>query len=259
MNEEKGLQGPSRLSALRSWTPARIMLGRTGVSLPLAEQQRIRLAHARARDAIFAEWDEDGLVAELDPLLPVCRLRSRVRGRQQYLLQPGLGRQLDDASKKTLEAFEEPSDICIVIGDGLSPVAVRKYAYPFLSKLMPMLGPDFTYARLCVVQQARVAIADEIGHLLKAKCTLILIGERPGLSSPESMGLYLTYAPRPGLTDACRNCISNIREGGLDMDTAAAKANFLIREMFRMQISGTALKDHSNTTHVLMTGRNTNG
>jgi len=249
MNEKTDIKGADPFISLRSLTAARIMLGRTGASLPLHEMQNLKLAHARARDAIYASWDPEAFGARLGDLVPIFHLVSMAKNREQYLLQPPLGRQLSNDSRMQLRSIDASGDICILVGDGLSPQAVDRYAKPFLDELIPMLREKgFSITPLCTVRQARVAIADEVGLILGARSTIMLIGERPGLSAWDSMGLYYTYDPKPGRTDAQRNCISNIRKGGLDTGDAVSKACSLIQESFRLGLSGVNLKDNAGVS-----------
>lgn len=238
--------------SLRRFTAARIALGRSGVSQPTAQQLAFQLAHAQARDAVHLALDHEALSALLsETLAAACSgvqcvsLHSAARDRQVYLQRPDLGRRLDDASREKLAALAGPHhDLAFVVADGLSALAIEQNAAPFLRALMPRLT-GWRIAPLTIVEQGRVAIGDEVGHLLHAQIVVVLIGERPGLSSPDSMGLYLTYAPRPGLTDASRNCISNVRTAGLTWEAAAFKLHYLLSESRRRQLSGVALKDET--------------
>lgn len=239
---------------LRAFTDARIGLGRAGISLPTSELLAFQLSHAQARDAVHCPLDVPALctaLAELPmPLGQPLQLHSQAVDRQTYLQRPDLGRRLDEASRELLiaQATEQPSDLAIVIVDGLSSLAVQQNARPFLEAFLPLLGeqlPECRMTPVSVVLQGRVAIGDDIGALLNARAVLLLVGERPGLSSPDSLGLYLTWAPRPGLTDAARNCISNVRPAGLGGTEAAQRAVYLLREAQRLQLSGVGLKDRS--------------
>ena len=239
---------------LRQFTDARIALGRTGASLPTQPQLAFQLAHAQARDAVHQALDvtqllRDMLAAGLDKAGEPCVLHSEAADRLEYLQRPDLGRRLDAPSREQLKALPpsrgEGWDIAIVIADGLSSLAVAQNAVPFLVALQRLLAGDVRVAPPVIVGQGRVAIGDEIGELLGAKLVLLLIGERPGLSSPDSMGAYLTWAPRVGLTDASRNCISNIRPAGLPWDKAAAKVHYLLAQMQARQLSGVGLKDET--------------
>jgi ethanolamine ammonia-lyase small subunit len=233
--------------SLKKFTAARIALGRTGSAEPLQAMLQFRMAHALARDAVYAVLDQHLLGHELTQLQHPCFvLHSQAATRNDYLQYPHKGRKLNEASISQLKEFNSTGyDVCIVIADGLSATAVNKHAIPVISRLLPLLNnAGFSVSPVCVAEQGRVAIADETGWLLQAKLVIILIGERPGLSSPDSLGIYLTYHPQPGLTDEARNCISNIRPEGLQYDLAAGKLFFLIRESLRLQISGVTLKDN---------------
>jgi ethanolamine ammonia-lyase small subunit len=234
---------------LRSFTPARVALGRSGASLPTRPLLEFTLAHARARDAVHAAFDAPRLVSEVRALgLAATAVASRAADRSDYLRRPDLGRQLDGASAAALaEAATAPCQLAIVIGDGLSAAAVQAHAIALLQSLLPRLGEGEAVAigHVVVASGARVALADEIGAILGAGMVLMLIGERPGLSAPDSLGAYLTFAPRPGLTDADRNCVSNIHKAGLSHDEAAFKIAWLVREGLARQVTGVALKDES--------------
>lgn len=238
---------PDPWRALRQHTPARIAQGRAGQSLPTAARLRFQLDHARARDAVWLEADFDQLTDDLNAagLGPVIRLHSRAADRQTYLQRPDWGRRLDEASVTTLQA--EPAsqpEVALVVADGLSAFALHANLLPFLQALCPRLRErGLRLAPISLVRQARVAIGDEVGELLGAKCVALLVGERPGLSSPDSLGVYLTYAPAVGLTDERRNCLSNIRRAGLPYDLAADKLTYLITQALRRQLSGVSLKD----------------
>ncbi len=207
---------------------ARISLGRVGNSLPTKELLSFQLAHARARDAV---WRELGFTFNAQ-----LHVHSLARNRAEYLRRPDLGRRLSDPS--ILQRGEY--DAVIILADGLSAVAVDRHAGPVLDALLPLLE-GWKLAPIVVAEQARVAIADEIGELLNAKLSLILIGERPGLSSPDSLGAYLTWSPRIGRNDAERNCVSNIREGGLKPALAAQRIAMLMKAARGQQISGIRL------------------
>lgn len=231
---------------LQSYTSARIAQGRTGHSLPTRALLDFQLDHARARDAVYSGLATETLINTLEELHPpVLTLHSQAADRRQYLQRPDLGRRLDNRSRETLTALASaPTDLCLVVADGLSATAINSHVVPVVSQLLSAAGAlDWTIAPLCVVEQARVAIADEIGYLLHAEMMVILIGERPGLSSCDSMGAYLTYQPRTGLTDESRNCISNIRPEGLPYDAAVQKLMYLLGEMKTRRLSGVHLKD----------------
>ena len=237
----------------RSATPARLALGRAGAGMPTDETLRFGWAHAMARDAIHAALDVDTLDAELRADgWDVARVHSRAEDRTTYLRRPDLGRRLgaDDAARLREAAEKMPGgrqcDVCIVIGDGLSSLAVERNAVPLLTALRPHLPPATRFAPVVIASQARVALADEVGEIFGAALSVMLIGERPGLSSPDSLGIYLTHAPRKGRHDAERNCISNVRPAGLAHDTAAFKLAWLMREALRIGATGIALKDESD-------------
>ena len=241
------VQSIDPLSSLKAFTPARIAIGRVGSSIPLAESLQFKLAHAHARDAVYSTLDADGLNIRLKMFgLPVLHLHSKATTRQKYLKRPDLGRKLSEESKDELNDFSGDYDIVIVLADGLSAAAINQNAIGLLALLLPMLtASKLKIAPLCLVEQGRVAIGDDTGYALKARFSLVLIGERPGLSSADSMGAYLTYGPTPGLTDESRNCISNIRPQGLKNKPAANKIHYLILEAFKRKLSGVALKDNA--------------
>ena len=234
---------------LKSFTPARVALGRSGASLPTRPLLDFTLAHARARDAVHAAFDAPCVIAAMRALgLDGNEVRSRAADRGDYLRRPDLGRQLDAASAAMLEeAAVAPCQLAIVIGDGLSAAAVHAHAAALLQRLLPRLaeGDAVAIGHVVVASGARVALGDEIGAILGARMVLMLIGERPGLSAPDSLGAYLTFAPQPGLTDAERNCVSNIHRAGLGYHEAAFKIAWLVREGLARQVTGVALKDES--------------
>ena len=236
---------------LRRLTPARIALGRTGTSIPTNVQLDFQFAHAQARDAVHLPFDHAGLSSQLaergrDSLL----LHSAATDRHSYLQRPDLGRRLSDESAQALRehAAANPGgvDLAVVVADGLSALAVHKHTLPFLTRMEEQTHAEgWSLSPVILVEQGRVAVADEIGQLLGAKMVVILIGERPGLSSPDSLGLYFTYNPKVGLTDAYRNCISNVRLEGLSYGMAAHRLLYLMREACRRQLSGVNLKDEA--------------
>ncbi|GAB3856980.1 ethanolamine ammonia-lyase subunit EutC [Hymenobacter terrigena] len=236
-------------TGLRAFTAARIALGRTGTSVPLQEALAFRLAHAHARDAVYSALDTEALLTELPELkLPIYPVHSLAASREEYLQRPDRGRVLDKESREQLaELANGDCDLAIVLADGLSATASNTHALPLLHLLVPELQQlGFRLGPLVLAEQARVALGDEIGQLLRARLVLVLIGERPGLSSPDSLGAYFTYAPRPGLTDEARNCVSNIRPAGLAYPAAAARLLHLLSEARRRQLSGVGLKDESD-------------
>jgi ethanolamine ammonia-lyase small subunit len=238
---------------LRQLTAARIGLASTGASLATAPLLDFRLAHARARDAVAAALDEPRLLADLQPLgLPVVAVSSAVSGRAQYLLRPDLGRQLAAPDAALLAAQARRFDVALVVTDGLSAGAVQRHAAPVLADVLPALaGSGWQIAPLVLARLGRVAIGDAIAGALHADSVVVLIGERPGLTAPDSMGAYLTWQPRPQTTDADRNCISNIRPEGIGYADAAFKIVHLLQAMRARQTSGVALKD---TTDRLLAG-----
>ncbi|OZA83546.1 MAG: ethanolamine ammonia-lyase, partial [Azorhizobium sp. 39-67-5] len=202
-------------------TPARIALGRTGASLPTQEVLRFALAHAQARDAVHTPFDSNAMAEQVRALgFETLQVASAAPARDVYLRRPDLGRRLSTDSRALLDAAPHgPIDLALVVADGLSSAAVHAQAVPFLAALKPWIEKEkWRVSPVCVAAQARVALGDEVGAALKARAVLVMIGERPGLSSPDSLGLYLTFAPRPGRTDAERNCISNVRAEGLSHD-----------------------------------------
>ncbi|KAA6180647.1 ethanolamine ammonia-lyase subunit EutC [Pseudomonas veronii] len=236
---------------LRRLTPARIALGRTGTSIPTSAQLDFQFAHAQARDAVHLPFDHGGLSSQLaergrDSLL----LHSAAVDRHSYLQRPDLGRRLSDESAQRLRDYAAANpggvDLAVVVADGLSALAVHKHTLPFLARMEEQTHAEgWSLSPVILVEQGRVAVADEIGQLLGAKMVVILIGERPGLSSPDSLGLYFTYNPKVGLTDAYRNCISNVRLEGLSYGMAAHRLLYLMREACRRQLSGVNLKDEA--------------
>ncbi len=236
---------------LRRLTPARIALGRTGTSLPTSAQLDFQLAHAQARDAVHLAFDHERISAQLaESGYETLQLHSAAADRDEYLQRPDLGRRLNEESVQQLQAYTAARpggvDLAVVIADGLSALAVHRHAVPFLQRMREQAAGDgWSVAPVVLVEQGRVAVGDEVGQLLGAKMVIILIGERPGLSSPDSLGLYFTYAPKVGLNDAHRNCISNIRLEGLSYATSAHRLLYLMREACRRQLSGVQLKDEA--------------
>jgi ethanolamine ammonia-lyase small subunit len=232
---------------LRRHTAARIALGRAGGSLPTREVLAFAAAHAAARDAVHEAVDWDKLEAEVRQLpSDVVRLESAARDRATYLQRPDLGRKLSDASRAFLANLKPASspEVAIIVSDGLSAPAAQRQAMPLLRELLPMLRPSgVRVSPVFLVRFGRVAIEDEIGAVVSAKAAIILLGERPGLGSPDSLGAYLVFDPKPGRTDAERNCVSNIRPGGLTFPAAAATLHYLITQSIRLRISGVGLKD----------------
>ena len=239
---------PDPWQSLATLTAARIGLGRAGGSVPTQPLLQFQLAHARARDAVLQDLDVDALDAQLTGAgFETLRLASAAKDRATFIARPDLGRILDDASRQQLEAHAQtaPFDCAVVIADGLSARAVMAHAVPLLTELCAHLAPsEWRLAPVATVRQGRVAIGDEVGALLPARMTVLLIGERPGLSSPDSLGVYLTHDPLPGRSNAERNCLSNIRPPeGLSYALAAHKLAYLMHEARRRQLSGVELKE----------------
>ncbi|QIL86964.1 ethanolamine ammonia-lyase subunit EutC (plasmid) [Vibrio sp. HDW18] len=222
---------------LRQFTQARIGIGRVGTSIPTEELLRFQLSHAQAIDAVHVPLDEQQLLAQLaektalSPYLPAFSLHSQANDRLTYLQRPDLGRQLCQSSIEQLKTHSDatlaPYDLAIVIADGLSSYAISHHAAPFIDALIMQLNLDqqheWDIAPLSIVHQGRVAVGDDVGEAINAREVLVLIGERPGLSSPDSLGLYLTWHPLRGTEDSLRNCISNVRPQGLPYQAAAMK------------------------------------
>lgn len=231
---------------LRAHTSARIALGRVGSSLPTGEVLKFGLAHAQARDAVhrpldFAELREQLQVAGFRAL-QVC---SDAEDRQIYLLRPDRGRSLAEACRERLCSEAPAPELAVVIADGLSSIAVQRHALPLLELFRQRFDTDWSNTPIVLAEQGRVAIGDGIGEALRARLVIVLIGERPGLTSPDSLGLYVTYQPRVGRMDSERNCISNVRPEGLPYALAAHKLDFIARQALRLQLSGVDLKDDS--------------
>ncbi len=233
---------------LRALTPARVGLGRTGVSQQTSDLLAFQRAHAQARDAVHARMETAALAAQLGAISggDVLRLHSMAADRRTYLQRPDLGRSLDERSVAALAGQgEERCDVSLIVADGLSALAVERHAPPLIERLLPQLD-GWKLAPVCLVEQGRVAIGDEIGAALGAQLCVVLIGERPGLSAPDSLGAYVTWAPRQGRTDAERNCVSNIRTEGLSYAQAAAQLLFYLSQARVRKLTGTALKEDSH-------------
>jgi ethanolamine ammonia-lyase small subunit len=246
---------------LREYTDARIGLGRAGISIPTSHSLDFSLAHAQAQDAVHLPLDVETVIEQLEnsnlyqEIFTPILLHSQAVNRTTYLQRPDLGRRLDKKSVDTLKKVNtlknEKYDLSIVLVDGLSSLAIKENAAIFIKKLTEVLRTDtqdWNITPITIVQQGRVAIGDEVGEILNSKTSIVLIGERPGLSSPDSMGLYLTYNPKVGLTDESRNCISNIRIEGLSYEEAIKKTMYLLKESRRLELSGVNLKDRTSNT-----------
>jgi len=246
---------------LREFTPARIALDSTGVSITTQPALEFLLAHAQARDAVHSALAVSSLMAALrEQELAAVSVRSAVADRTEYLLRPDLGRRLSGACGAVLAQAKaatgsRQSALSLILADGLSALATERHALPVVDALLSLLGIGepgcvWVLTPIVIAEQARVALGDEIGHALSADVTVMLIGERPGLSSPDSLGAYITWSPRPGRTDAERNCVSNIRTEGLDYGAAAAKIAWYITEGRRLGLSGVSIREGGlpNTT-----------
>lgn len=247
--------------SLRDFTSARIALGRSGNSIPTKQLLAFQLDHAQAMDAVHCPLDDGKLLEALhqDPVIANATLsaplvvESQVTDRVMYLQRPDLGRQLNESSWQQLTQiaaqYPQCPDLAIVIADGLSSVAIAQHAVPFIRRLIQGLQGEhhsgWQLAPITIVKQGRVAVGDDVAECLKAKMVLVLIGERPGLSSPDSMGLYLTWGAKRGFKDSQRNCISNIRPQGLNYDEACQRALYLLHEARKLALSGIHLKDRS--------------
>ena len=238
------MTGPLAWPGLRALTAARIGLARSGASLATGPLLEMRLAHARARDAVHAVVDEPALIAALPE--PVLVVESEAADRQTYVMRPDLGRRLAGTAAGVLTPYAGSYDLAVVLGDGLSAFAVQRHAAPLVGMLLPALRADgWQVAPLALVRGARVAVGDAVAQALGARGVLVLIGERPGWSAPDSLGAYATWQPKAGTTDAERNCVSNIRPEGLGYGDAAHRLFYLLGRMRALQVSGVALKDES--------------
>jgi ethanolamine ammonia-lyase small subunit len=233
---------------LRQFTDARIALGRSGASLPTREVLKFGLAHAQARDAIHQPFDSEPLRGELEALgLETLTVHSAAADRDTYLHRPDLGRRLDEESRALLARRKGNADLLLVIGDGLSSHAVHRQSVGLIRALLPYIETlGLTLAPVALAHQSRVALGDDIGEALGAKAVAILIGERPGLSSPDSLGVYLTWKPERSRIESERNCISNIRPEGLPWEAAAFKLAWLLEQAFLRRLTGVKLKDESD-------------
>lgn len=243
----RALGNPESWSTLSQWTSARIAMGRVGASLPTAPLLDFNMDHARARDAVHAALNVEALTdLFLQHGFHTIRACSQARNRSEYLRRPDLGRRLHPDCAESLQQLSDVHSkrITIVVADGLSSLAPTLHALPMLLRLRDAL-PDWELDTV-LATQARVALADDIGELRQATVALILIGERPGLKSPDSLGAYLTYRPRRGRMDSERNCVSNIRTGGLSYDEATFRLTHLVRSSHALGVSGTQLKDDSD-------------
>lgn len=242
---------PDPWAGLAALTPARVALGRSGASLPTREVLKLGLAHAQARDAVHAAMDVDGLAAGIAALgHRTVTVDSAAPDRATYLRRPDFGRRLSTRSRTEL-GLSGPvgADVGLIVADGLSASAVDLNALPLLAALLPRLAGR-TLGPIVLARQARVALGDEVGESLGLRMAVMLIGERPGLSAADSLGAYLTFAPRLGLTDAARNCVSNIRAAGLVPAAAGAKIAWLVDRAFARSLTGVSLKDESDAAEL---------
>jgi ethanolamine ammonia-lyase small subunit len=230
---------------LRQMTEARVRLGRFGAGLPTRAAQAFLLDHARARQAVWSEVDWVSLRASLADLgLGAVDLESEARDRGIYLRRPDLGRKLSPESAQRLAGVRPDCDVVIVVADGLSASAIDANAAPLVRAVVERLSSrQLVFAPLMFATQARVALADPVAEILRARISIMLIGERPGLSAADSLGVYMTCSPKTGTPDSRRNCISNIRSGGLSIDAAAEAVMSLVGNMLRTGISGVGLRE----------------
>ncbi|HKN03422.1 MAG TPA: ethanolamine ammonia-lyase subunit EutC [Buttiauxella sp.] len=236
-------------TVLRAFTDARIAIGRSGASLPTKEVLNFGLAHAQARDAVHQPFHSDEIGKELAEMgLPTLTVKSAAQDRHIYLNRPDLGRKLDDESRAMLQTSNIGSyDLLLVIGDGLSSHAVHRQSVALIRELLPYLNTlGLTLAPVVLAHQSRVALGDDIGEILNCKAVAMLIGERPGLSSPDSLGVYLTWKPERKRLESERNCLSNIRAEGLSHSAAAFKLAWLLEQAFLRRLTGVKLKDESD-------------
>ncbi|VYT88066.1 ethanolamine ammonia-lyase subunit EutC [Metakosakonia massiliensis] len=240
---------PDAWNMLREFTDARIALGRSGASLPTHEVLRFGLAHAQARDAVHQPFDSETLARQLQALgLQTLEAHSAAADRHIYLNRPDLGRMLSEESRSALTAARVPAhDLLLVVGDGLSSHAVHRQSVGLIKALLPYMETlGISLAPVVLAHQSRVALGDDIGETLNSKAVAILIGERPGLSSPDSLGVYLTWRPERKRLESDRNCISNIRPEGLNYEAAAFKLAWLLEQAFLRRLTGVRLKDESD-------------
>ena len=249
MDEDPAIVTPDPWADLRRFTAARLALGRAGGSLPTAEVLGFGLAQAKARDAVHLPLDAKALCAGLQAAgHETLRVSSAAPDRATYLARPDLGRRLRADSAAQLAAWRgrTPIDLLLVVADGLSSLAIARHALPLIAVIQAGTPQGWQPGPVVVATQARVALGDEVGERLGARMVAVLIGERPGLSSPDSLGIYLTWQPRAGRTDAERNCISNVRPEGLAYEAAARKLWWLCAAARGLGLTGVGLKDRSD-------------
>ncbi len=246
------LQNESPWAELSKYTQARIGQGRVGCSLPTKQQLQFNLDHAMARDSVNTPINMHTIEQQFSKIdLTSIVLHSKAESRRHYLQRPDLGRALNKGSTNKLKHLQKPDkgyDIALILVDGLSSTGVQQHGAVLCQTVVEKLTSlDLTVSPICLVEQGRVAIGDEIGFLLNANSTVVIVGERPGLSSPDSLGIYYTYNPKLGLNDASRNCISNVRPAGLSIADASEKLIWLVNESFQRKLSGVKLKDNSSS------------
>ncbi len=251
--KDQPLARPDPWSHLRAITPARIALGRAGGSLPTRPQLDFQLAHALAQDAVWDAYDGAPVVATCNRLnIPVVEVSTAATDRETYLARPDLGRTLDEPSRSRVAQLSRDYDLALAVSDGLAAGSLV-HAASVLEVLVPLVAAtDWRIAPVVLVRHGRVAVQDQIGQLLGARVSVILLGERPGLLAPDSLGAYLVYDPRPGRTDAERNCISNIRPSGLPPAVAAEQILALLRAMLTHRVSGLAVEEFLRNSEKLM-------
>ncbi|MBB4002928.1 ethanolamine ammonia-lyase subunit EutC [Aurantimonas endophytica] len=241
---EPGQGAPHPLARLRRHTDARIALGRFGAGLPTAAHLDFAEAHAAARDAVHAEFDVAGVEAALAASgHPTLRVASQAPDRTTYLRRPDLGRLMAPEPAALLRQAPGPHDLVLIVADGLSAFAANSYGATVAAGILDRLPDDWAVAPVVIASHARVALSDPIGEALGARIALMLVGERPGLSAADSLGAYLTFGPRPGRSDADRNCVSNIRDRGFTPAAAVEKLVDLLRRSHALGLSGVGLKD----------------
>jgi ethanolamine ammonia-lyase small subunit len=238
---------PNQFAHLKSFTEARIGIGRSGSSVPTAEWMKFKLAHARAKDAVYEAFNSEECIARLKEMgLSVLEVQSNVDGFMDYLKRPDLGRQLQEKDGKLLAETQHkdgPFDVVLIVASGLSAGAIHANAVPFINAVVPLLKKHgLKIAPIIIAHHSRVALQDPVGEALKAKVAVTLIGERPGLVSAESMGIYMVFQPLTGKTDADRNCISNVRKNGLSPEAAAGQLHRLVTATLKQCVSGVQLK-----------------
>lgn len=240
------------LSQLKQYTVARVGLNRTGISKTTEDLLKLKAAHANAKDSLYQIFEKNQIANSILALSrEVVELKSNAIDKKEFLLRPDLGRHLNNESKILINENSAGNqyDVCITISDGLSAGALNKHAFPLLDLLLPKIDTaGLSIAPICIVENGRVAISDETGFLSNAKISLILIGERPGLTAPDSMGAYLTYDPKPANTDADRNCVSNIHFGGLSYVEATEEIFSIMKKSMQLKLSGSTLllQDNKN-------------